>query len=191
MQKGILCVLLGLVCVFCHAQTSSSRAIYLEFVGASIPIGINYDVRFPNSCFGYRVGLAYTIGSMGKMFGDNCMKDEKIRGFNAPIELNCLLGKKQKRSRLELGLGVNVGLYEHAEGYSLECGEPIEPSTIEKNTMFGYFLFGNIGYRYQKAKGFLFRIGMSPKIDLGGKSGLVNYVGLLSFIPYLSFGYSF
>lgn len=191
MQKVFLCVLFYLVCVFCQAQESNPRAVFLEFVGASIPIGINYDARFPNSCLGYRVGLAYSIGSMGEMFGDNCMKDEEIRGFNVPVELNCLLGKAQKRSRLELGLGVNLGLYKHTEGYSLECGGPAEPSTIEKDYMFGYFAFGNIGYRYQKPKGFLFRVGISPKFDFGDKNGIDSYVGILSLIPYLSFGYSF
>ena len=75
------------------------------------------------------------------MFEDNCMKDEDIRGFNVPVELNCL--------------------------------------------------FGNIRYRYQKAKGFLFRLGISPKFDLGDKNGIGSYVDILSIIPYLSFGYSF
>ena len=174
-----------------HAQIIQAQAIYLEFAGASIPIGINYDSRFPDSRFGYRVGIAYTIGSMGEMFEDNCMKDEEIRGFNVPVELNCLFGNSRKKSHLELGVGVNMGLYEHSEGYSLECGGPADPSTIEKNTMFGYFLFGNIGYRYQKAKGFLFRLGISPKFDLGDKNGIGSYVDILSIIPYLSFGYSF
>ena len=191
MLKIFLCFIICCTSFVCQAQTNSSRAVYLEFVGASIPIGINYDARFPNSCLGYRVGLAYTIGSMGEMFGDNCMKAERIRGFNVPIELNCLLGKAQKRRRLELGLGVNLGLYKHTEGYSLECGGPAEPSTIEKDYMFGYFAFGNIGYRYQKPKGFLFRVGISPKFDFGDKNGIDSYVGILSLIPYLSFGYSF
>ena len=57
--------------------------------------------------------------------------------------------------------------------------------------MFGYFAFGNIGYRYQKPKGFLFRVGISPKFDFGDKNGIDSYVGILSLIPYLSFGYSF
>ena len=191
MKKRILCYLICLVCVACQAKISTTRAVYLEFVGASIPVGVNFDTRFPNSHFGYRVGLAYTIGGIGEVSEDNCMKDEEIRGINIPLELNYLLGNSQKKSRLELGIGVNMGLYEHAEGYSLECGGPMEPSTIEKDCMFGYFIFGNIGYRYQKRKGLLFRVGISPKFDLGGECGIDNYIGILSFIPYLSFGYSF
>ena len=191
MQKRILCYLICLVCVTCQAQTRISRAVYLEFVGASVPVGINFDARFPNSHFGYRMGLAYTIGSLGEVFEDNCMKNEEIRGVNIPLELNCLLGNSQKKSRLELGVGVNMGLYEHEEGYSLECGGPTASSTIEKDYMLGYFIFGNIGYRYQKTKGLLFRVGISPKFDLGGKCGIDSYVGILSLIPYLSFGYSF
>lgn len=128
---------------------------------------------------------------MGEMFTGDGMKDEEIRGINVPIELNCLIGKSQKKSKFELGVGVNLGIYEHAVGYSLECGGPTDPSTIEKDCMFGYFAFGNIGYRYQKTKGFMFRVGISPKFDFGGKNGIDSYVGVLSFIPYLSFGYSF
>lgn len=56
--------------------------------------------------------------------------------------------------------------------------------------MFGYFAFGNIGYRYQKPKGFLFRVGISSKNDFGDKKGIV-VCGILSFISYLSFGYGF
>ena len=191
MRKIVLCSLICWMYVICKAQIQTPRAVYLEFVGASIPIGINYDSRFPDSRFGYRVGVAYTIGSMGEMFTGDGMKDEEIRGINVPIELNCLIGKSQKKSKFELGVGVNLGIYEHAVGYSLECGGPTDPSTIEKDCMFGYFAFGNIGYRYQNTKGFLFRVGISPKFDFGGKNGIDSYVGVLSFIPYLSFGYSF
>ena len=192
MKRIVLCCFICLSCfVVAQAQIIQAQAIYLEFVGASIPVGVNYDARFSNPHLGYRVGLAYTIGGLGEMFEDNCMKEEEIRGFNIPVELNYLFGNSQKKSHFELGIGVNVGLYEHIEGNSLECGGPTDPSTIEKNTMFGYFLFGNIGYRYQKAKGFLFRLGISPKFDLGDKNGIGSYVDILSIIPYLSFGYSF
>lgn len=191
MLKWLLCLIISFVGLMCQAQARNSSAVYLEFVGASISIGINYDSRFPDSRFGYRVGIAYTIGSMGEMFTGDGLKDEKIRGINVPIELNCLIGKSQKKSKFELGVGVNLGIYEHAVGYSLECGGPTEPSTVEKDCMFGYFAFGNIGYRYQRPKGFLFRIGISPKFDFGDKNGIDSYVGVLSFIPYLSFGYSF
>ena len=191
MQKRILCCLVCLVCILGRAQISTSRALYLEIVGASIPVGINFDARFSNSPLGYRVGVAYTIGDIGESDSSDCMQNNDIRGVNVPLELNYLTGSFDKKSHLELGIGVNVGLYEHSEGHSLECGGPSEPSTIEKNTMLGYFIFGNVGYRYQKPKGFLFRVGISPKFDLGGKSGIDSYVGILSFIPYLSFGYSF
>lgn len=191
MLKWLLCLIISFVGLMCQAQARNSSAVYLEFVGASIPIGINYDSRFPDSRFGYRVGIAYTIGSMGEMFTGDGLKDEEIRGINVPVELNCLIGKSQKKSKFELGVGVNLGIYEHAVGYSLECGGPTEPSTVEKDCMFGYFAFGNIGYRYQRPKGFLFRIGISPKFDFGDKNGIDSYVGVLSFIPYLSFGYSF
>lgn len=86
MLRRLLCFIISFIGLVCQAQISNSSAIYLEFVGASIPIGINYDSRFQDSRFGYRVGIAYTIGSMGEMFTGDGLKDEEIRGINVPVE---------------------------------------------------------------------------------------------------------
>jgi hypothetical protein len=54
------------------------------------------------------------------------------------------------------------------------------------DTRFGYFFFGNIGYRYQRPKGFVFRTGFTPSFSYG-KCGLAGTF----FYPYISFGWSF
>ena len=85
---------------------------------------------------------------------------------------------------------MNVGLYENKTEKFSDFLED-NPTMIEKSTKFGYFVFLNVGYRYQRPQGLLFRVGLSPKVDFGGECGLGNYAGIFSFVPYLSFGYSF
>lgn len=54
-------------------------------------------------------------------------------------------------------------------------------------TQFGYFFFGDIGYRYQRPNGFMFRVGVSPSFNFGDKYGLNK----AAFFPYIGFGWSF
>ena len=54
-------------------------------------------------------------------------------------------------------------------------------------TQFGYFLFGDIGYRYQRLNGFMFRVGVSPSFNFGDKYGLKK----AAFFPYIGLGWSF
>ena len=71
-------------------------------------MGINYDSRFNgNSGLGYRVGIGYGYGYNSDLF------DQKINGVGVPLELNYLLGKKN--SKLELGFGASLGVYQVKE----------------------------------------------------------------------------
>ena len=54
-------------------------------------------------------------------------------------------------------------------------------------TQFGYFFFGDIGYRYQRPNGFMFRVGVSPSFNFGDKYGLKK----AAFFPYIDLGWSF
>lgn len=56
-----------------------------------------------------------------------------------------------------------------------------------KENRFGYFLFGNIGYRYQRTNGFMFRVGLSPSFNFGDKHGIIKS----AFYPYIGLGWSF
>ena len=169
---------------------STQKSLYAELLGASNLIGVNYDSRFkPNSPWGYRVGLGYTYSKNYNMFsGSNSLK-----GVDVPLEANYLLGKK--RSKLELGLGLNLGYYtEKYDVWTLkkvleEDGIPYyttEYAGEDSHSTWGYYFFGNIGYRYQPSHGFLFRAGISPSFNLGGKHAVSK-----SIFPYISFGYVF
>ena len=169
---------------------NTQKSVYLELFGASNIVGVNFDSRLkPNSPWGYRVGLGYTYSkNYGLLSGSN-----SIRGVDVPIEANYLLGKK--RSKLELGLGVNLGYYkEKYDTWDLkEIGKEDGITYYESiykgedsRSLWGYYCFGNIGYRYQPSHGFQFRAGISPSFNLGGKHAVSKSV-----FPYISFGYVF
>lgn len=169
---------------------NTQKSMYLELFGASNIVGVNFDSRLkPNSPWGYRVGLGYTYSkNYGLLSGSN-----SIRGVDVPIEANYLLGKK--RSKLEMGLGVNLGYYkEKYDKWDLKEVKKEDGITYYEGiyagedcrSLWGYYCFGNIGYRYQPSHGFQFRAGISPSFNLGGKHAVSKSV-----FPYISFGYVF
>lgn len=113
------------------------------------------------------------------------------------MELNYLLGKKN--SKLELGFGLSLGVYHIKETVAyVDTGwYPGTEDTDQKygeikyftnkENRFGYFFFGDIGYRYQRPNGFMFRVGVSPSFNFGDKYGLSK----AAFFPYIGFGWSF
>ena len=169
---------------------STQKSLYAELLGASNLIGVNYDSRFkPNSPWGYRVGLGYTYSKNYGLFSGST----SLKGVDVPLESNYLLGKKS--SKLELGLGLNLGYYtEKYDVYTIknigeEDGIPYyttEYAGEDSHSTWGYYFFGNIGYRYQPSHGFQFRAGISPSFNLGGKHAVTK-----SIFPYISFGYVF
>lgn len=152
-----------------------TRSLSVELLGAQNIAGINYDSRFNgNSGLGYRVGIGYGYGDNSGWY------DQKINGVGVPLELNYLLGKKN--SKLELGFGASLGVYQVKEtiGYVKDTGwypggentDETSPKTdfyTSSKTQFGYFFFGDIGYRYQRPNGFMFRVGVSPSFNFGDK----------------------
>ena len=119
-------------------------------------VGVNYDSRLTeDSRLGYRIGLAY---------GEE---------FNVPLEINYLVGRRETKNKLDLGVGVNFACSEEGE--------------------LDDFAFLNIGYRFQPRNGVIFRVGLSPKLPLGNSDGWDRLVMIwaTSVIPYLSFGYAF
>lgn len=186
-----------LITIFLFAATGlfaqKTRHISVEILGAQNTVGINYDSRFKGTCgLGYRVGVGYSYGRNSGWF------DQSIKGVSVPFELNFLLGKKH--SKLELGFGASlgayrvketIGYYTDAEWYS-DGGDTYDRVSeiyyyTSSGYQFGYFLFGDIGYRYERASGFMFRIGVSPSFNFGDKHGVTKSV----FYPYLGLGWSF
>ena len=96
--------------------------------------------------------------------------------------------------------GASLGVYQVKEtiGYvedtwwypGGENTDETSPKTYfytSSRTQFGYFFFGDIGYRYQRPNGFMFRVGVSPSFNFGDKYGLNK----AAFFPYIGFGWSF
>lgn len=159
-------------------------SVSLELLGAQNTVGINYDSRFKgNSGLGYRVGIGFG-------YGDNSsLLDQNIKGVGVPIELNYLLGKKNHK--LEIGIGASLGVY-HVKETTWYYYQPVPPETeghdepyTSTSNRFGYFMFGDIGYRYQRDNGFMFRVGISPSFNFGDQYGLNKS----AFYPYIGFGW--
>lgn len=157
-----------------------TRGVYVELLGASNMVGIAYDARLkPGSAFGYRVGASFTYGFNSSHFSGS----SSTRGFSVPLEANYLLG--QRKSKLEIGLGLNMGIYNEKNSWE-EADSYIKQKLSE--TKFGYYVFADIGYRYQAHRGFMFRTGLSPSFNFGDKHGISKTPKLY---PYISFGYAF
>ena len=155
-----------------------TKTIYLEGFGASSTIGLNFDSRFTgDNGWGYRVGLSFCSSSYSFLWDD-------ATGVAVPLEINYLLGKRN--SKLELGVGTSLGYYKVEEDSDEVPSHPESWRYGERKT-FGYFVFLDIGYRYQPAKGFDFRIGITPSFDFGGRRGIYRHM----FYPYISLGYAF
>lgn len=116
-MRKIVLSLFALCCFSAVMAQQKTRSLSVELLGAQTIVGINYDSRFDvNSGLGYRVGIGYG-------YGDNSgWPDQKINGVGVPLELNYLLGKKN--SKLELGFGASLGVYQVKEtiGYVKDTG---------------------------------------------------------------------
>ena len=107
-MRKIVLSLFALCCFSAVMAQQKTRSLSVELLGAQTIAGINYDSRFEgNSGLGYRVGIGYGYGENSGWF------DQKINGVGVPLELNYLLGKKN--SKLELGFGASLGVYQVKE----------------------------------------------------------------------------
>ena len=182
-----------------------NKAVYLELLGASNLAGINYDARFnDHTRLGWRAGLSFGYGRNSGLFGT----DSDVRGYAVPLEVNYLLGSQ--KNNLELGLGASVGVYNIHEKTAKTVNGPASSLTTEQqkhaigeihtdngiqtllsyresSNAFGYFFFGNIGYRHVSNKGFLLRAGVTPAFTFDNKN--TNKKVILH--PYLGFGWAF
>ncbi|MBO7577082.1 MAG: hypothetical protein J6T03_06415, partial [Bacteroidales bacterium] len=62
----------------------------------------------------------------------------------------------------------------------------VEYAGVASHSTWGYYFFGNIGYRYQPSHGFQFRVGISPSFNFGGDHAVSKNLA-----PYISFGFVF
>ena len=177
MKKVLLSLLIITTAVFAKAQT---KAVYLDLLGSSGLAGVSFDSRFNgNHGLGYNVGLSYAYGSA-------LLGNYTLNGIGIPVEINYLSG--QKNSHLVLGLGMTNGIYRYSS-HAFFLGYGDETAAINQDettgTSWGYNFFGDVGYRFQKEKGFAFGVGIKPTFVFSdGKPDA-------ALLPYLSFGISF
>lgn len=169
------------------------KSISLEGFGAQNTVGINYDTRFKgNSGWGYRVGVGYGCGNNSNFF------DQDVKGVGVPLEINYLLGKRH--SKLEMGVGTNLGIYhvkesawEQEGGATATSDTPDDPSAPSyawhetSSNRFGYLVFVNVGYRHERQNGLMYRLGISPSFNFGDSHGLKKTF----FYPYVGLGWAF
>lgn len=185
-----MCLMGGFVA---QAQEVPERSLSLELFGAQNTVGINYDSRFKgNHGLGYRVGVGYGYSETSTIASSSYA----LQGIAVPIEINYLFGKD--RHKLELGLGTSLGYY-YEKCHVLTTVGPA-PGDVSggppyfgyadyykkvTHNSFGYFVFGNIGYRLQTNRGFLFRAGFTPSFNFGDQYGIHRKW----YYPYVSFGW--
>jgi hypothetical protein len=144
-----------------QAHEATERTIAVEALGVHNVVGVNFDSRFKgNHGFGFRVGVGYAQGKGEHIYISH--SGTKTQGFAFPLEINYLLGKKEQK--LELGLGTSLGYYGERMGFPVIGVHQYMPVT---NRGFGYFVFGNIGYRLQTPGGLMIRTGWAPSINFG------------------------
>jgi len=146
---------------------AQTKSIYLELLGASGAAGVNYDSRFEgNSGLGYRVGLGYGFSRSSGAFGNY---SQDVIGI--PAAINYLFG--ENKSNFELGLGLLNAICFDKQDNAKALG-------------WGYSIFGDIAYRFQPIKGFMFRAGITPSFYIHERVIHGNW-----FWPQISIGYSF
>ena len=190
---AIIIVSLAFSIMNVSAQTTTDsinkpvRSISAELFGPSNLIGIHYDSRFKgNKGWGYSIGAAWGYMQNKYYFYDM----DRFHIISVVPRVNYLIGRKNHK--IELGLGSNLGFVMGKEEYLLYQDQGknkliFKGLVKEKHEFFAYYFFGNIGYRHQTRRGFIFRAGVAPMFGFGGKHSMEG----IYIAPYLSFGKSF
>lgn len=195
-----------------------TRDIYLEIGGPSIVGGITYEQRFnDHTRWGWRAGFGFGYSENNGFLTAN----SSTRAWTLPVGVNYMVGSR--RNALELGAGVSLGLYNGHNNYWQQ--EVIDEDTYNKikddphvtymvytdgdgnkvyttlkswsksENTFGYFFFGNIGYRHVSQHGFLFRIGLTPTFNFGDDHAVsvawTDSMPKVGLTGYLAFGWAF
>ena len=161
-----------------------NNSIYLELAGHLNLVSINYErVLFHENDF-------YITGRMGLGY-----IPPSINTISLPGLVNGIY-QVSNRFLLELGIGFSVTYTFWPDHYS--SGGLFSGSTFhESGSFIDPLLTGYAGIRVQKKKGFLFRFGFTPLIEIISdieKRTVYKQTGITnSFLPWvgMSFGYSF
>lgn len=198
-----------------------TQAIGVEVMGSTGLVGASYDARFrpgANSGWGFRTGLNYSLSAFGRSKSEpDTWQLTFTGGCGVPVEVNYLTGKDH--SHFEVGLGCTLGVYRD-EWEEVICANPSQHDSwtpgalnarygthcmanakgtafpcdrIEKSsrTAFGYYAYLNVGYRYQRPNGFMFRAGISPQFGFTKGAELSWPFTPLYQWPYVAAGWTF
>lgn len=194
-MKKMFCLIALLVSISGSAQQSGqtaennkNQAVYMELLGASTMVGVNYDARFNHQThWGWRAGLSFAYSSSDNFFSYST----STRAWAVPLGVNYLLGNW--RNNLEIGAGVNLGVYNNH--YVEPLIGPNGGLEEESENLFGYYIFADLGYRHVSRSGFLFRAGLSPSFNFGDDHavyrGFGDEVKRVGLSVYLGFGWAF
>jgi hypothetical protein len=138
-----------------------AQNVYVEFAGPGLLFSANYDTRF-----------SQTRDGLGGRIGLGFIETGGASVVTVPVQLNYLLGKKDKY--FEVGLGATYASFNSGSDFFSNGNKPLTASTVLGTMTFGY--------RYQPVDGgFNFRASFNP---IFYSSNFVPYFGL-------SFGYTF
>lgn len=197
-----------------------TQAVGVEVLGSTGQVGLSYDARFrpgANYGWGFRTGLNHSVSAFGRKESslDWCLSYSG--GHGIPLEINYLTGKRN--SHFEVGLGCTLGLYHdtwdevictnpdqhdkwtpetidawystHGNDSWFEADHPCDRFTSFSRRGFGYYCYFNLGYRYQRPSGFLFRVGVAPQFGFPTRHDLyLPFMPVLQW-PYLAVGWTF
>jgi hypothetical protein len=148
-----------------------AQAIFLEVGGAGLSYSFNYEYRLKaEGGLGFRGGLSYIS------------REEDVKMFSAPVQVNYLLGKET--NFIEIGAGLT---YFYLDDY-LYCNYPGCPSSDESEFLLPVKTKGDVmatftfGFRHQPRSGIMYRFAITP---------VANRSGFWPLFAGVSFGYSF
>lgn len=135
------------------------KNIFIEGLGSSLIVGINYDMRLQRGKtdgVGFRAGIGYAP-MKSYIMG---VQDYNGMALSFPIEANYLFGKR--KNYVLAGVGI-LPIYADVKGASIFSGK-----YSAKGFTYGA-TYLSLGYRYQPIKnGLMFQINWNPMIDTNG-----------------------
>lgn len=176
------------------AAYGQRKAVFLEWGMPFHGIGLSLDSRLSShSLWGYRVGLGWSH----TVKENTSYRNDREHGFAVPIEMNYLSGRG--RHHWEGAAGLTVGYYWlrrcecHQWGpvYSSFSWDHYVSNSVYDDHSYrslGYYIYANIGYRYQTDRGLMLRVGITFN---SGSGGYYKVYQDESISPYLGMGYTF
>ena len=148
----------------------AAQSVFLEAGGAGLSYSFNYDRRFKgDEGFGLRGGLSYFS------------REDDVKMFSAPVQLNYLMGKGP--NFIEVGAGLTYFYLDdyiyYGSGFSSNAESEFILPVKTKGDVMATFTFG---FRHQPKEGITYRLAITP---------IANRSGFWPLFAGLSFGYAF